>query len=246
MIDIQITGLEDVKKMLGTLGKQADFAASRALNTTAFKINAEVKTEMNQVFQGGATPYTLRAMKVEKSTKQTLTAAVKLRTDGPSGGTPYEQALGHLFTGGGREWKKMEGYLRKRGLMPSGLMAVPGNGATMDKRGNMSRAELREMLGSLSSSKPGMRTYRRSGGGKQTKAIGYFVILPGARSNLKPGIYKRIETGKSSTIVPMVMFVRPGTYRRYIDLPAIGTQTVQTTFAPEFYKELRYALETAK
>ena len=67
MIDIQITGLEDVKKMLGSLGKQADFAASRALNTTAFKINAEVKTEMNRAFAGGATPYTLRAMKVEKS-----------------------------------------------------------------------------------------------------------------------------------------------------------------------------------
>ena len=246
MINIEITGIDDVKKMLGTLGKQADFAASRALNTTAFKINAEVKAEMQTAFQGGATPYTLRAMKVEKSTKQTLTTSVKLRTDGPSGGTPYEQALRHLFTGGGRQWKKLEGYLRKRGLMPAGQMAVPGRGATMDKRGNMSRVELREMLGSLSSSKPGMRTYRRSGGGKQTKAIGYFVILPGVRSHLKLGIYKRIETGKSSAIVPMVMFVRPGTYRRYIDLPAIGTQTVQTAFAPEFYKELRYALETAK
>ena len=246
MIDIQITGLEDVKKMLGTLGKQADFAASRALNTTAFKINTDVKTEMNRVFAGGATPYTLRAMKVEKSTKQTLTTSVKLRTDGPSGGTPYEQALRHLFTGGGREWKKLEGYLRKRGLMPAGQMAVPGHGATMDKRGNMSRVELREMLGSLSSSKPGMRTYRRSGGGKQTKAIGYFVILPGVRSHLKPGIYKRIETGKSSAVVPMVMFVRPGTYRQFIDLQRIGAQAVQATFAPEFYKELRYALETAK
>lgn len=246
MIDIQITGLEDVKKMLGSLGKQADFAASRALNTTAFKINAEVKAEMQDAFQGGATPYSLRAMKVEKSSKQTLTSAVKLRTDGPSGGTPYEQALGHLFTGGGREWKKLEGYLRKRGLMPAGLMAVPGGGATMDKRGNMMRSQLREMLGSLGSGKPGMRTYRRSGNGKTAKAIGYFVILPGARSHLKPGIYKRIETGKSSAIEPMVMYVRPGTYRRYIDLQTIGTQTVQATFAPEFYKELRYALETAK
>ena len=246
MIDIQITGLEDVKKMLGTLGKQADFAASRALNTTAFKINTEVKTEMGRVFAGGATPYTLRAMRIEKSTKQTLTTSVKLRTDGPSGGTPYEQALRHLFTGGGRQWKKLEGYLRKRGLMPAGQMAVPGRGATMDKRGNMSRAELREMLGSLSSSKPGMRTYRRSGGGKQTKAIGYFVILPGVRSHLKPGIYKRIETGKSSAVVPMVVFVRPGTYRQFIDLQRVGSKAVQATFEPEFYRELRYALETSK
>ena len=245
-IDIKIEGLDQVKQQLGALARQADFAASKALNTTAFAVNTRIKDDMQRVFQGGATPYTLRAFQVDKASKRQLQAAVRLRTDSPAGGTPYSKALRHLFNSGTRDWKKLEGLLRGKGLMPAGLMAVPGKDCPLDGRGNIRRPALREMLGSLTSSRQGMRVYRRTGAGKAQKAVGYFVILPGTRSHLKPGIYKRIETGSSSALSPMVMYVRRGNWRQFVDLKAIAGEVVSKTFQSEFNRELEAALRSAR
>ena len=80
-INIQVTGLKEVQAQLGNQSKQAAYAASRALNTTAFAINDRLKKDMASTFKGGATAYSLRAFKVEKADKATLTAQVNLRTD---------------------------------------------------------------------------------------------------------------------------------------------------------------------
>ena len=101
-ININITGLDAVKRQLGSMAKQATFAASKALNTTAFAINAELKQEMKSVFQGGATAYSLRAFKVDKASKVNLTATVSLRTDTAGASLAYSKAIGHMFTGGKR------------------------------------------------------------------------------------------------------------------------------------------------
>lgn len=247
MISIHITGIEQVRAQLGEAAKQAAFAASKALNNAVFGINAKIKTEMQGAFQGGATPYTLRAFKIEKATKSKLTASVMLRADG-QGGTAHSKTLSHLFTGGTRQWKKFEGVVRAAGAMPAGTIAVPGRGIKLDARGNMSRAQLRELLGAL---RTGLQVVRRSGGGKQAKAIGYFV-LPQRYGKLLPGIYKRTATGgwvgggkSSSGITPMLVFVPMGTWRRYINLDAIAQQQLRS-FVSDFNNELRQALATAR
>ena len=56
-INIKITGLDEIRKELGNLSSQVNYAASRALNTTAYAINAKLKTEMASKFKGGATPF---------------------------------------------------------------------------------------------------------------------------------------------------------------------------------------------
>lgn len=245
-IDIQITGLKEVQAQLGAQAKQAAFAASRALNTTAFAINDRLKKDMASTFAGGATAYTLRAFKVIKADKATLTAEVNLRTDTPDGGTQYAKALAHLFTGGQRKYKKIEGWLRGRGLMPAGMVIAPGAGMPLDGYGNMRRNALTEMLGVLGTQRANLRVYRRTGRGKAQKAVGYFVILPGDKSRKHPGIYKRIETGSSSAIIPMVLYVSMKSYRKYIDLDKIGREVVDKTFQPAFDAELARALANAK
>jgi hypothetical protein len=126
-IDIKISGLKEVQAQLGAQAKQAAYAASRALTTSAFAVNDRLKKEMSGTFAGGATGYTLRSFKVIKADKATLTAEVNLRTDAPDGGTKYAKALAHLFTGGARKYKKIEGWLHGRGLMPAGLVVAPGS-----------------------------------------------------------------------------------------------------------------------
>lgn len=245
-VTINVTGLKEVQTQLGNQAKQAAYAASRALNTTAFAINDRLKKDMAATFKGGATAYTLRAFKVLKADKNNLTAEVNLRTDTPDGGTQYAKALGHLFTGGERKYKKLEGWLRGRRLIPPGLTVAPGAGMPLDGYGNMRRNALTEMLGVIGTQRANLRVFRRTGAGKAQKAVGYFVILPGDKTRHPPGIYKRIETGTSSTIIPMVLYVGTKSYRKYIDLDKLGREVVAKTFQSAFDAELSRALANAK
>jgi len=245
-LNIQITGLDAVKKQLGNMAKQASFAASKALNTTAYAINAKLKTEMSSTFAGGATAYSLRAFKVDKADKTTLTAAVSLRTDTQAAALPYSKALGHLFQGGQRKYKKIEGALRARKLMPSGLSIAPGNAMRLDGYGNMNRGQLTEMLSMLLARPSTMRTIRKTGSGKTPKMVDYFVVQPGAKTKLHPGIYKRIETGNTSAVDAMILFINPVTYRKLIDLDKLGREVVAKTFQPAFDAELSKALASAR
>jgi hypothetical protein len=245
-VNIQITGLDEVRAKLGSMGKQANFAASKAINTTAYAINDRLKKDMASTFKGGATAYSLRAFSVKRADKSTLTAEVALRTDTQGAALSYSKALAHLFTGGQRKYKKLEGWLRARGLMPAGLTVAPGAGMPLDGYGNMRRATLTEMLGVLGSQRANLRVYRKTGAGKAQKATGYFVVLPGDKSKKHPGIYKRIETGTSSALKPMVLYVDPVSYRKFIDLDKIGREVVAKTFQPAFDAELAKAIASAK
>ena len=245
-INIQITGLDAMRQQLGNQAKQANFAASRALNTTAYAINTRLKTDMAATFAGGATAYSLRAFKVEQARKDNLTAAVKLRTDNAGAALSYDKALAHLFTGGTRKYKKIEGWLRGRRLLPQGLTIAPGAGMPLDRFGNMRQAALTEMLGVLGTLQSNLRVYRRTGAGKPQKAVGYFVALPGNKSKKHPGIYKRIENGASSTLKPMVLYIDPVNYRKFIDLDRLGQEVVKKTFQPAFDAELARALGNAR
>ena len=245
-VSIQITGLKEAQAKLGAQAKQATYAASRALTTTAYAINDRLKKDMASTFKGGATAYSLRAFKVDKADKLGLTAAVTLRTDTGGAALPYAKALGHLFTGGQRKFKKLEGWLRGRRLMPSGLTVAPGSGMPLDRYGNMRTTALTEMLGVIGTQRTNLRVYRKTGAGKAQKAVGYFVVLPGDKSKKHPGIYKRIETGKASAITAMVLYVNPADYRKFIDLDKLGREVVAQKFQPAFDAELARALANAK
>lgn len=245
-VNIQIEGLNEVRAMLGNAAKQANYAASRALNTSAYAINDRLKKDMAATFKGGATAYTLRAFSVKRADKVSLTAEVALRQDAPEGGISYAKALAHLFTGGSRKYKNVEGWLRGRGLLPNGLTIAPGAGMPLDSYGNMRRAALTELLGVVGTQRRNLRVYRRTGAGKAQKAVGYFVALPGDKSGHHPGIYKRIETGTSSALSPMILYVDPVNYRKFIDLDKLGNEVVAKTFQPAFDAELARALANAK
>jgi hypothetical protein len=245
-LNINITGLSEVRAQLGSMAKQANFAAKNALNTTAYAINAELKTQMQSTFRGGATAFSLRAFEVDKATKATLTATVALRTDTKGAALPYSKALGHMFTGGQRNYKKIEGLLRARKLMPSGLSIAPGDAMRLDRYGNMNKDQLTELLTMLLARPSTMRIARKTGKGKTSKLIDYFVVQPGAKTRLHPGVYKRIETGNTSAVDAMLLYIRPVAYRQHLNLQIIGNKVVNSTLQPAFDRELAAALRSSR
>lgn len=247
-VKVDVKGMDTAIARMAGLGKQVNFATARALTQTAHAVNNDVKTDLKSGIQGGPTAYTLRAFQVTGATRDNLESSVALRNTAPEGGTNYTSALGHLFGGGRRRWKKLEGWLSGRGLLPAGMMIAPGPKILLDARGNIRRRNLEEMLKILGSETRNLTEWRKSGRGKSQafKEIGFFVCRPGDRSGLPPGIWRRIKTGSSSVVEPWIMYIQPTAYRQQFDLEKIATKTVSRVFSTNFNKSLADALRAAR
>lgn len=258
MIDIQTKGLDRVKSALADAEKQMQFATAKALTMAGYGVRAETNRQMKAKFDR-PNRYTMQGMQVQEATKEkpVVDIGLGIRIDAPSKGTPYAKALGHLFSGGGRTWKKMEGAFRRIGALPNGMQMVPGKACMLDAYGNPSRGLILQLISYFNaSSEQGFRqnmTDRRrkslakigksERGYKTINGVQYFISY--GRQHLPPGIWSK--TGiHGSDIKPVFMFVRAGSWKRYIDLPQIGRDVVKRDFQSMFDKSLAYALRTAR
>ena len=268
MIKVEIKGATAVAARMRGAGKQIRYAAMRSLNSMAFDINADVKREMRTRFKGGATPYSLRAMNVYKATKENLVAVVRLRDDGPGKGTPYSKALAHLFVGGTRRWKRMEGAFRSIGVLDSGrIMVVPKGDSwanPLDGYGNPKPGLITQLISYFGAfGEQGFRanmTKKRkdrlakrgvsAAGYKTINGVVYFIsrgrgMWYGRQQHLAAGIWAKRGT-HGSDVAPVFLFVRQGNYQQIIDLEGIGQAVVDDRWHPVFKRELETALRNAR
>lgn len=230
MIRVEIKGLDQVKRHLTSVQKQARFAAARTLTSLGKLVEKELQGEMAGKFDR-PTPWVAKGTFVKPATKQTLVAVIGMRP---------RQAMyvKEHFGGGHRGQKPYEKALAALGVIPSGYKAIPGAGMKLDSRGNPNRAQLKEVFGSL---KSGMGRYGKRG--KTIYRVGYFVIQPGNVSRLQPGVYKRIN---NRAITPALVFVSSAGYRKRLDLARIAMDVVAKDFNVIFAAEFNKALSTAR
>jgi hypothetical protein len=247
MIRVTIQGMPALIASLSKQEKQIPFATAKALTVTAHAVNREMQTEMKAKIEGGPTAFTLRSLRVKAATKVSLAAEVFVRDDAGGASRPYVETLGQLYNSGARRWKKVEGLLKGRGLMPDGYQIVPGSAAPRNAAGNIRQADYAEMLGILGSGLRNLQVYRATGRGKnkQQKAVGFFVI-PAGHPRLLPGVYRRITASGTSSIQPWLIFVRPGRYRQIFNLEKTARVVVSRVFQPAFNSALKQALATAR
>lgn len=219
--------------------RQIPFATSVALNKTARLAQADIKAEMQRVLDRPK-PYTLGGTFVQNSNKQNLTAIVGLK-DKASRGRAAATYLAPLVAGMPRRQTGWERALQGMGAIPSGMRAVPGQAAKLDAYGNMNRAQVTEIMGSLRSR---MRSFK--GKGKRAHASGYFVAMPGTSKSLQPGIYLRIERAGESVIKPVVVFVNSTKYRHTLKLHDTVSRSVSRNYQREFDSALALALASAR
>ena len=237
-VSIQVKGLDSVTALFGRYAGQISFATANALTTTAHAVRKDGGTKLERALDRPR-PYTTRqALQVIAATKDTLTATVGLgvKIDSPSKGTPYEKALGHLFTGGKREWKKVEAAFRRIGILPAGWIIVPGAGCTLDQYGNIPRSLLVQLISYFNAfTEQGYRANmsdrrrrqlakigRTESGYKTINGVQYFISYgnrgrQGDRytngrfdQHLSSGIWARSGI-HGSQVKPVLMFVRMGT-----------------------------------
>jgi len=254
-VKVDISGLE--RKLQRLKEDQVPFATAKALTQTAHAVNEAIKSEMRSRFKGGPTPYSLRAFKVKASTKRDLRAVVSLRQDSPGKGTVWHKALAHLFIGGKREYKKMEGAFYRIGVLPRGFMMVPGAACPLDGNGNPPPALIIQLISYFNAFgeqgyQANMSDKRRSklanyskSGYRKINGVVYFISRGpgtwfGREQHLPAGIWAKHGT-HGVLVAPIFMFVKDGNWDQKIDLERLARSTVKREFPILFSKALREA-----
>jgi hypothetical protein len=247
MLEVRVrVDLGPAQRWLDQNYKQVKFASAVALTRTAYKVVSAEGDEMQRVLDRPR-PQTVRALLVRRATRDNQTAIVSLKTR--SAGIPAAEYLEADILGGRRALKRSELMLQAVGILPQGMQTAPGKGADLDAYGNMSRGQMAQILsyfrtyGSTPLNSPRMNmTSARAAKLRRTKS--YFVIsADGKKTKLAPGIWMRDATG---SIKPILMFIRPGSYKRIFDFERVGVTAANASFADEFNRAFVDAMRTAR
>lgn len=245
------------KYVMEVAEKQIPFVTIRTLTQLASRTRVAVYDEMNLVLELPLKRYTLQSIGVAPATFKTgLVSKVFLKNDPIK---RQDKAFAHLFTGGDRRWKNMEGAFLRKGLMLPGMYAVPGQGAPIDQYGNIPGSFVRRILSyfgalnegnMLTDTKNKMAKRSKGKGFKTILGVEYFISFGKGNTgrlraskgfepqyqHLAAGIYSR--TGiHGSNITPIIMFVpKKKPYRKYIDLPRLG-ENVLSRYKDQYFSQ---------
>ncbi len=180
---IYLETLDDahVEQMLKDLPKTAGRAAEVALDKTAKEIKESVYGNMKGVFDS-PTRYTLNSLKVTPTRNHNMEASVWFKD-------PDRMGQHYLVPQVEGEARKHKGFERALG----DTMFVPGQGVRLNKAGNISIGQIRQILSVLGKAEltAGYNANITSRSRKRnTKERDYF-FLPRKHGSLYPGVYKR-------------------------------------------------------
>jgi hypothetical protein len=232
--------MDDLKRKLADAPRKLEIASQRALLKTAHAVKEAEVSAMQRVFDK-PTRWTLGSIKVKPTAKMEVSVGIL----DPAGS--YKRAANYVGTqvgGGHRRQKAMEKALQQRGVLPSGWMTVPGEGAKIDAYGNMSVGQIKQILSWFDSAEPSAGSTQNMGqAGRDKKRKGtrknvgfeYIVVSPGRQRNLKqPGIYQRFFFGHGKAIKPVIIFVKSTKYSARFDFEKVARDTAAKVMRPEF------------
>lgn len=216
--------------------RQMPFVVAQTLNGLADLSLKGVRAAMEVDFDN-PTPFTLNSMYVERATKTKQVAVLQFK-DQASRGTPASSYLLPEIQGGQRQTKPFERLERGLGVLPSGMVIVPGAGTRLNSYGNVSLNQLDKIL----SMATGAKFTKSKRKGKATdKPMDLFVGRPGG-GKLPMGIYQRTEDG----IKPLFIFVSSAKYRARLNLGQVVGGVTAASFQDVFDKAFTAAMATAR
>jgi hypothetical protein len=219
--------------------KKLPYATATALTRTAKRVQAAFIAAMQKDFDR-PTPYVLGGTFIQPATASKLTAVVGWKNFA-SKAVPASVFMLPQVQGGSRNLKSTEKWLNRKGMLPGGMVTVPGMGAKLDRYGNMNRGQLVQVLSALQAfPEAGFNANRNivkareraAKGGRQAQ---FFVGSP-ARGYLPLGIYQRMPDNK---IKPILIFVKSPNYKILIPFQSIAEQVYTADFQEEFNRAMR-------
>jgi len=215
--------------------KQVPFARTLAMTWTAQDVQRVQRMSL-RVRLNAPTRRTLNSVRVKPATKREQSAYIWIKDDSPKGTAPIKY-LEPLIYGTRRNFKRHEKALHRLGLLPAGWYTVPGEGARLNRFGNLTGAMYSKILSDLKAS-PDAHQNRNS----EKKRARFFIL----RSGGKPvGVYER--TGKKRGSIRSILHFVPTkpSYSKTLPFFNIAEGVSSRQFAPNFERALAQALSTA-
>ncbi len=246
MIEVRHSGASIADVIASVRGVQSymvPYATATALTRTAkHAADKALPDEMRSVF-GNPVAYTLKSLRVEPATKDSLSARVMVKNTA-AGGVAPENFLFPQVEGGSRKHKRAEAAMRYAGVLRAGQFAMPGAGLSMDANGNVKGAEVRTILTALKNIRAASSTgIKLRKGGRLKNDL--FVGKP--RGGSRPdGIWRR-EGGSGQgkkegygRIRPLFIFTSQAPqYGRRLNFDGVVQRVAQDRFKVEFDKALQ-------
>lgn len=231
MLTISVTSdLEQrVSQFARIANDQVPFATAVALTRTAKLAKQEIERQLPSLIDR-PTAFTMKGFRLWPASKRSLVATVDFRQS-MTGGNAAKDYLAPLVYGGVRRVKNFERALQRSGVLPQGYAAVPGSAAKIDGFGNMSRAQLGQVLASVGAAKPKARKITQR----------YFVAARG-KGSLAPGVW--LAEGRS--VRPVLMFVKQPAYKARLNIAGIASQVINQRFATELDAAMQQAMSSRK
>jgi hypothetical protein len=225
-LSLTVSGLRECKQALaGFSERRLNAAAATALTRTAVEVRDGIRKQLPTTFDR-PTPFVGQQLTLKEAKAAQPVAEVGFRD--------RADFLLPQVKGGPRRQKPFEQALARAGYMPAGRFAVPGAGAPLDQHGNMSRKLIGEILSHLSAhggarAKRNFSTQRRLRNAQKRAGAKYFVS---DGKGLAAGIWRQGLTDRKP--VPILLFVRPPTYRARFDFDAMARDIAQRRLGPNF------------
>lgn len=184
MFTLKMKGIKELEKKLKSLPGKAHRAAKVALNKTGKEIKAEIRKEMQQVFDK-PTPYTLNSLQLTPA-KEKLEAKVYFKEPDRM----QQHYLVPQVEGGER---KLKGFERGIGLG----QLYPTSFVRPNIYGNVSAGQIRQMLSVLgrAETSAGYRANLTAASAKRNRKDRDYVVIRQRHGRLYPGVYQRFQTG---------------------------------------------------
>lgn len=231
--EIEIEGMEELRRGLAHKAKQIPFATAVALTRTAQDVQRGIKGHMKGIFDN-PTAFTLNSIRIKAARKNDLSAFVWIRDEAFKGTSP-DKYLRPQAEGARRNAKRHERALNYAGILPRGWATVPGRDARLNRAGNITSGTYTKILSQLKASPDPLQNVT----GKKDKP--FFVL----RKSGKPlGVYQR--TGKRR-IKAILHFVNElPEYGADLKFQEVADKVVQRRGRKHMSDAIEHALATAR
>ena len=250
-VNVTATGIPAALAAMKGYSKQLPFAMSNAINRALFDARAKVQAVMSSTLDR-PTAFTLKSLRVVKSTKQSLTGALDF------GNTPAGQRAAELWMsveveGGARRRTGLERLLAGKGVIPAGSYLVPTSNAKLDANGNWLRSQMRQVslsfgLGfdKVGSARLAKSAARKTAGGVKRKAVpSKFFVITDTTGGLEPAIYERVKSAFGSGAKPLAIIKASAPrYKKRVPFYQVAERVAVKSFNEHLPEELMKAMKS--
>lgn len=223
-MDVKVVGMEAALAMLDRVAyRDIPFALAKALNDTAKDVRDAETEEIARVFER-PTPFIRNSLYIWPATKARQSVEIGFKTRQASIMRPH-------ILGGDRIWKRSERWLQS--------FYTPGQKARLNQYGNMSPAQVTQILSALKRLPDKYQNITARSRSKNRKPRDYFM-LRAKKGSLIPGVYEKYGPF-GIRVRPVMIFIKSPQYRKRMSFFEIGKRIANLKLWPNFHRAMQWA-----